>query len=242
MLTTKEINYFHNETLCRGFLAYDNEWTNSHPAVMVAHDWRGRGEEACAKASEIVKLGYIGFAIDMYGEAKQGHDSLQCKALMTPLVQNRKKLRERIQQAFSLLASMSQVDSLNIAALGYCFGGLCVLDLARSGVNIKGVISFHGVLTAPSDLDYQPLNTQMLILHGFDDPLVPPEQIDEFAKEMTQRQVDWQIHQFGLTAHSFTNPAANGNTKGHQYNVQADHRSWQSTKQFLSHLLMKSFD
>lgn len=236
MLTTKEINYFHEETLCRGFLAFDDEWTIPHPTVMIAPDWRGRGEVACDTAKQMVQLGYVGFAIDMYGEAKLGTDDLQRRALMTPLLEDRKKLSERIRLAFSLLSNLMIVDAQHIAAIGYRFGGLCVLDLARSGVDIKGVVSFQGLLSPSVDLDQKPIKAQILVLHRQEDPLVSPEQVNQFAQEMAEQKVDWQIHQYGNAAHAFTNPEADDTTNGLRYNMLADKRSWQSAEQFLAQL------
>lgn len=233
MIITKEIDYHHGETLCKGFIAYDETWESPMPAVMVAPDWGGRGEDACSKAIQLAKMGYVGFAVDMYGNAKLGHDNVERRALMTPLLQDRKTLSERIGAAFELLTRLPQVHHKKIAALGYCFGGLCVLDLARSGVHIQGVVSFHGLLTAPDGMLHSPIPAKILVLHGYDDPLVKPNQVEAFAKEMTQRQVDWQVHLYGLTAHSFTNPKANDPEMGLHYNQRADQRSWQTTELFL---------
>jgi dienelactone hydrolase len=237
MIITNDLDYLDEDTLCRGFIAYDDQVPQPRPCVMVAHDWGGRGDAACNKARQLASLGYVGFAIDMYGQAQLGHDKVQRRALMTPLVQNRNRLEARILAAYHFLRQLPQVDENKIAAIGYCFGGLCVLDLARSGVPIQGVVSFHGLLSAPDDAAYTPFQSKVLVLHGYDDPLVPPQQIEQFAQEMTERQVDWQIHLYGLTAHSFTNPEANDNEMGLHYNERADHRSWESTLLFLKEAL-----
>lgn len=234
MIITNEINYNDANTVCRGFIAYKEQRSLLQtPAVMVVHDWGGRGEDACNKAKELASLGYIGFAIDMYGQAQLGHDKVQKRALMTPLMEDRQKLLQRIQAAFYFLAQLPQVDKTKIAAIGYCFGGLCALDLARSGTEVKAVVSFHGLLSAPPGDSYKALNTKILILHGYDDPLVKPEQVNQFSIEMSARKVDWQIHMYSLTAHSFTNPQANDDEMGLHYNERSDRRSWQSTEVFL---------
>lgn len=237
MIVNKEIEYFDGDLRCRGLLAWNDTWDTPKPAVMVAHDWGGRGKTACAKAMQLAELGYAGFAIDMYGNAELGRDKTHKQSLITPLVQNRPQLAARIIKAFQALAQLPQVDEQRIAAIGYCFGGLCVLDLARSGVNIKGVVSFHGLLFAPANAPTTPLESQILILHGFDDPLVPVEQLIGFTKEMSLRKADWQIHMYGLTAHSFTDPTANDDEMGLHYNQKADERSWQTATQFLASLL-----
>lgn len=237
---TGEIEYTDGETICRGFIAYDNSWLEPRPAVMLAHDWGGRGLSICNKAIELAAMGYVGFAIDMYGQAQLGRDKVEKRALMTPLLQNRQYLMKRINAAFNALIQLPWVNKDSVAALGYCFGGLCVLDLARSGTDVKGVVSFHGLLSAPAGSVNQPLKTKILILHGYDDPLVLPEQIQQFAAEMTARTVDWQVHMYGLTAHSFTDPNANDNEMGLHYNERADHRSWKSTTEFLKEILLTS--
>lgn len=234
MIITEELNYTDEDTVCRGFLAYKQELSSPRPAVMVAHDWGGRGKDACNKAKQLASLGYVGFAIDMYGMAQTAVDTVAKRALMTPLINDRHKLVNRIKAAFNALRKLPQVDRKNLAAIGYCFGGLCVLDLARAGMEVKGVVSFHGVLHAPPGDIGKPIKTKIMVLHGYDDPLVKPEQLHQFAYEMTARKADWQIHIYGLTAHSFTNPLANDSEMGLHYNAQADYRSWQSTEAFLS--------
>ena len=237
MIITEEIEYNDNDTICRGFLAYDSNGIKPMPAIMIAHDWTGRGPAACDKARQLAHLGYVAFAIDMFGEAQLGHDNVQRRALITPLIQNRQALVTRIRAAFDLLHQLPRVDNKKIAAIGYCFGGLCVLDLARASVNLQGAVSFHGLLSAPSEAIFEYFPSKILILHGHDDPLVPPEQVRQFELEMTTRKVDWQIHAYGLTTHSFTNPQANDPEMGLRYNERADHRSWQSTELFLKEVL-----
>lgn len=230
---TDEINYKDDNTICRGFLAYNNKYLSPQPAVLIAHDWGGRGTYACNKAIELASLGYIGFAIDMYGQAQLAVDTIEKRALMTPFINDRIMLFQRINAALTLLSQLPQVDKNNIAAMGYCFGGLCVLDLARWGLGIKAAVSFHGVLKAPDLVIPAPIKAKVLVLHGYDDPLVTPEQVNQFALEMTARHADWQIHLYGQTAHSFTNPLANDAELGLHYNKLADMRSWQTTMTFL---------
>ncbi|MFA5959993.1 MAG: dienelactone hydrolase family protein [Tatlockia sp.] len=236
MICTEEIIYNDQGTLCHGFLAYDSTGASPRPTVMVAPDWGGRGVAACNKAVQLASMGYVGFAIDMYGEAKLGKDKVERRALMTPFRENRDALKARVLAAFDTVAQLPQVNSNQIAALGYCFGGLCVLDLARAGVNLKGAISFHGVLGAPLVQEQYSIQAKILILHGYDDPLVLPEEVNQFALEMTQKKVDWQIHLYGQTAHSFTDPTANDAEMGLHYNALADKRSWQSTVLFLQEI------
>ena len=237
MIITKNIQYCSGEFNGCGYLAYPDQHQLPLPCVMVAHDWRGRGEAACGKARQLASMGYAGFAIDMYGDAKLGNDNDQRRALMTPLLQNRKLLADRMLVIFKTLCSLPQVNAEKIAAIGYCFGGLCVLDLARAGASIKGVVSLHGILSEPPIASVGTIKAKILVLHGYDDPLVPPEQVTQFASEMTLKKVDWQVHMYGLTAHSFTNPDANDASMGLHYNEAADKRSWTTTALFLNDVL-----
>ncbi len=236
MIITDEISYQVDKTIYRGFVAYP-EVAVSRPAILIAPDWGGRGEDACNKARQLAELGYVGFALDMYGQARVVEDKTEKRALMTPLMDDRLKLMQIIKAAFDTVAALPQVNKEKVAAIGYCFGGLCVLDLARMGAAVKGVVSFHGVLKAPQHTRNAPIKAKVLVLHGYDDPLVKPEQVELFAQEMTARQVDWQIHLYGLTAHSFTNPLANDDEMGLHYNPVADKRSWQTTLAFLEEIL-----
>lgn len=237
MIVTKEIDYRVGDTVCRGFLAYNDQYAEPLPGILVAHDWGGRGAGACNKARQLAELGYVAFALDMYGDARLGHDKVEKRALLTSLLTERRgRLIARVDAALATLRGCEQVDGSRVAAIGYCFGGLCVLDLIRSGADLKGVVSFHGMLTSPEGMDWTPLNTKVLVFHGYDDPLVKPAQVDEFAREMTARGVDWQVHLYGLTAHSFTDPLANDDEMGLHYNPVADRRSWESTVDFLREL------
>lgn len=242
MIVTDEITYNDTNTICRGFIAYNKDGFLPRPAVMVAHDWGGRGNDACNKAIQLAQLGYVGFAIDMYGQARLAFEKPEKRALMTPFMNDRRMLIKRINSAFNVLTELPHVDKKNIAAIGYCFGGLCVLDLARSGAAVKGVVSFHGVLKAPEEELYTPTTAKILVLHGYDDPLVKPEQVNQFAVEMTARKADWQIHLYGNTAHSFTNPLANDDEMGLHYSELADQRSWQTTEAFLKEIFSQSLE
>lgn len=237
MIFTKNIQYSIGGLNCLGYVAYNTQNKQPLPCVMVAHDWRGRGEAACEKARQLASMGYVGFAIDLYGEAKLGHDNEQRRTLMTPLIQDRQLLAERVCAAFKTVCSIPQVNTKKIAILGYCLGGMSALDLARTGVDIKGAVSFHGLLSEPPVTLADTIKAKILVLHGHDDPLVPPLQITQFAAEMSRKKVDWQVHIYGLTAHSFTNPDANDTSMGLHYNQTADKRSWASTTLFLKEVL-----
>lgn len=232
-MATQLIEYKDNDVLLEGFLAYDDSIFGPRPAVLVAPDWSGRNAMAEQKATQLAELGYAAFAVDMYGKGILGQTNEEKTQLITPLMENRQVLRQRIQAAFETVQQLDIVDNNQIAAIGYCFGGLCVLDLARSGAKVRGAVSFHGLLNAPENVSSETITSKVLVLHGYDDPMVSPEQLQIFAKEMTDAKVDWQIHAYGNTLHAFTNPQANDPDFGTVYDAVADRRSWQATQNFL---------
>jgi len=234
-MKTALIEYHDGDTLLEGFLAHDGS-TDRKPAVLIAHAWGGRSEFECSKARELAQMGYVGFAIDNYGKGVFGQTMEENQALMTPFIQDRAMLRTRLLAGLDALGKLDMVDNNRIAAIGYCFGGLCVLDLARSGADIKGVVSFHGLFDAPGNLDNEKITAKVMALHGHDDPMVPPESVLSLETEMTEAGVDWQIHAYGNTSHAFTNPQANMPENGMAYNPDADRRSWAAMKFFLEEL------
>lgn len=234
----KTIDYQDGDTQLEGYLAYHDTGTPK-PAVLVSHDWSGRRELACKGAERAVGMGYVGFAVDMYGKGIFGADGDAEKngALMAPFVQDRALLRRRINAALHAVRQLPQVDPTKVAAMGYCFGGLCVLELARSGADVKGVISIHGIF-APGNVANEPITAKVLCLHGHDDPMVPPEQVLAFETEMTQANVDWQVHVYGGTMHAFTNPKANNPSFGTVYKEVAANRAYRSIADFLGEVFV----
>lgn len=233
---TSHYKYHLGEQEFIGFLAYDDAIDEPRPAVLVAHDWSGCNEFACQKAIMLAEQGYIGFALDMYGNGRIGNTTEEKQALIQPLVSDRLLIRNRVLAALDALIAMPEVDNNRIAIIGFCFGGMCSLDLARSGAEIKGAVSFHGLLGAPADLKSQPIKAKTLVLHGYDDPMAKPEQVHEFCQEMTKAKVDWQMHMYGLVQHSFTNPTAHDVHAGLIYNPLAAERSWQAMSNFLQEI------
>ena len=174
-------------------------------------------------------------AVDMYGGARVGSSTEENQSMMAPLIEDRNKLKSVIISALETGKKLEGVDSSKVAAIGYCFGGLVVLDLARSGTEINGVVSFHGLLMG-SEISNKGIQAKVLVLHGERDPMVPLTMIDEFQKEMTEAKADWQLHSYGNAYHAFTNPYANDPDFGTQYNKNADKRSWQSMMNFFSEI------
>ena len=228
--------YHHNEHELHGYIAYLEKDDQPKPAVLIAHDWSGQNEFFQQKAEIFAELGYVGFAIDMFGLGQTGKTNDEKQALIQPLVQDRLLLRTRIQAAYDAACALPEVNRNKIAILGYCFGGLCALDLARSGAELKGAISVHGLLQPPTDLPTQTITAKVLALHGYEDPMVPPEHVSAFCQEMTAEKVDWQLHAFGLTKHAFTNPHAHDSKLGLMFSAGAARRSTQLIDNFLEEI------
>ena len=233
-MRTEEIHYKVNDNNMLGFVAYPDSNSNS-PLVLIAHTWAGKDSFVHDRARDLATLGYTAMAVDMYGEGRVGVDASENEALMTPLISNRDDLKERILGALETGRSIEGVDSTKVAAIGYCFGGLVVLDLARSGADVNGVVSFHGLLM-PSPVSDKGIRSKVLVLHGERDPMVPLEMVDGFQKEMTGVNADWQLHSYGGAYHAFTNPDANDPALGTQYNQDADKRSWRSMLNFFDEI------
>lgn len=237
MTNSQLIEYRDGDTLLEGYLAKGKPSSSKKPAVIVVHDWSGKNDFACRKADALAELGYIGFALDMYGKGIIGNTKEEKSALIQPLMQDRYQLQQRILAAFNTVKKIPDVDPHKIAAIGFCFGGLCVLDLARSGADIAGVVSFHGLLGAPDNLPAPHIKSKVLVLHGYDDPMATPDQVIAFCNDMTTAKADWQLYMYGNTMHAFTNPQANDPAFGTVYNSTADSRSWQAMVDFFKEIL-----
>jgi len=206
------------------------------PGVLICHAWAGRSPFEEDKAKALAELGYAGIAIDLYGKGVLGSSAEENQALMTPFIEDREMMRSRLLAIIDVVKEQPEVDPEQIAAIGFCFGGLCVLNIARAGADIKGVVSFHGLLGKPGNRAGAKIKSKLLVLHGWDDPMVPPDDVVAFAKEMTDAGADWQLHAYGGTMHAFTNPEANDPGFGTVYNADADRRSWQAMTNFLAEI------
>ncbi len=234
---TEAVQYRHEHTILEGFLAYDLAAKAPQPAVMIAHAWGGRDEFVCDKARRLAELGYVAFALDLYGQGVLGSSPEENGRLMSPFIENRALLQSRMAVALETVQKLTQVDPARIAAMGFCFGGLCVLDLARTGADLRGVVSFHGLFDPPDNTAGRRIKAKVLALHGYNDPMVPPAKVIALAEELTAAGADWQIHAYGNTMHAFTNPRANDPGFGTVYEATADRRSWQSMQNFLAEVL-----
>jgi dienelactone hydrolase len=236
-IQSRPITYWHGATELEGFLAWDDAWSGPRPAVAISHTWGGRSEFEDQKALKLAEQGYVGFAIDMYGKGILGKDPQENTALMGPFMQDRAFLQARIAQGIATLRQQSEVDASNVAAMGFCFGGLCVLDLARSGSEVRGVVSFHGSLDTPMPVSEGDIVAKLLVCHGAVDPYVKPEAVHGFLEEMEAAGVDYQLIMYAGAVHAFTQKGAGDDpSKGAAYNEAADHRSWQAMQDFFNEI------
>lgn len=237
-IISNTVGYLDGDVLLEAYFAFDDAVSGRRPAVLINHAWGGRDEFVAGKARKLAELGYVGFAVDMYGKGILGSGPEENAKLMQPFMADRALLQKRIQAALYAVKLLPWVDDSKIAAIGFCFGGLCVLDLARTGADIKCVVSFHGLLGRPGNTRGNAIRAKVLALHGHDDPMVPPEQVLAFEQEMTEAGADWQLHAYGHTMHAFTNPVANNPEFGTVYQADADRRSWQAMQNFLAELFL----
>lgn len=204
--------------------------------MLIAHTVRGRTAFEENKARELADAGYAAMALDVYGSDNIGSDFENCRELMGDLRLDRPLLQQRLLAALNALRDQREVDASRIAAIGFCFGGMCVLDIARTGEDIAGVVSFHGLFDPPGNTDGNRITAKILVLHGWDDPLAKPDEAVALCAELSAAGADWQMHAYGNVRHAFTNPAADASTGVTVYNADADRRSWAAMHDFLSEL------
>ena len=233
---TRLVEYLDGDVLLEGMLAWDDSISGARPGVLVSHAWSGRSDFEVNKARRLAELGYTAFALDLYGKGARGSSVEENSALMQPFLDDRAKLQQRLLLSLDTLREQAGADASKVAAIGFCFGGLCVLDIARTGEDLAGVVSFHGLLGAPGNTSDNSINAKVLVLHGWDDPMGPPQHVLELTKELSTMRADWQLHAYGNTMHAFTNPNANDQSMGTVYDTSADRRSWAAMRDFLGEL------
>lgn len=219
-----------------GYVAYDDALKGKRPGVLVVHQWLGLTDYEKGRARQLAELGYVAFAPDIYGKGIRPSGTDEAGALAMRYKGDRTLLRERVNAGFDQLLKNSLVDQSKVAAIGYCFGGTTVLELALSGAKVNGVVSFHGGLDAPAPNDAKNIKGKVLALAGADDPFQKPEDLAAFQSEMRDNKVDWQLTSYGGAVHSFTQPDPGFVDPGARYNEKADKRSWQAMKDFFAEI------
>jgi dienelactone hydrolase len=229
-IQTTEVEYKVEGQVMRGFIAYDDAVKQKRPGVLVVHEWWGMNDYARKRATMLAELGYTAMALDMYGEGKQAHHPEEAGKFATEVKTNLPLSRAKFKAAMELLQSQPSVDPKRIAAIGYCFGGAVVLEMARSGMDLAAVVSFHGSLDAIEPAQPGKVKARVLVAHGADDPFVPQAQIDAFHAEMKAAKVDYEFKAYPGAKHSFTNPDADKYGQEFKlplaYNAAADKASW----------------
>jgi dienelactone hydrolase len=236
-IVTRPVEYKHGDLTLKGYLALDDSIKGKRPGVLVVHEWWGLNDHARRQADRLAELGYVAFALDMFGDGAATDDPHEARELTGRFRNDKKLLVDRARAGLDVLLKDERVDPKRIAAIGYCFGGSAVLQLALSGADLAGVVSFHGGL---GGIEYQPGTTvkaKILILHGADDPLIPAEQIAEFQDTLRKAGADWQMVYYGNAVHSFTNEKADGvGMKGVAYHKPTADRSWAAMREFFAEI------
>jgi|JI10StandDraft_1071094.scaffolds.fasta_scaffold36712_6 dienelactone hydrolase len=237
-LVKKDVQYKDGSEILLGYLVYDDSIKDPQPGVVVVHDWMGLTAENKIKVEETAMLGYVAFGADIYGKDKRPASVEDAAKFSSAWKADRKKLRTRINAALKVLQKQTFVDKNRLGATGYCFGGTTVLELARSGANVKAVATFHGGLDSQTPEDAKNIKAHLLVLHGADDPYVKAEDVKAFQQELRAAHVDWQMIEYGNAVHSFTiKGAGSDNAKGAAYNADADKRSWSALQNFFKETL-----
>jgi dienelactone hydrolase len=236
-IMTKAVTYYDKGTELEGFVAWDNNVTGKRPGVLVVHEWTGLNDYTKSRCRQLAELGYVAFGVDMYGKGIRPQSPDEAAKQAGIYRSDRQLMRRRATAGLETLLKNELCDSSRVAAIGYCFGGGTVLELARSGAAIAGVVSFHGNLDTPNPDDAKNIKCKILVCHGAIDPHVPFEQVKAFFDEMNTAGVDYQFIAYSGAVHSFTNPSAgNDPSRGAAYNATADRRSWEHMQLFFKEL------
>ena len=233
-IKTETVVYKDGETILEGFLAYNPKLSSLRPGILVVHQWMGLSDFEKAKARKLAEFGYVAFAVDIYGKGVRPKDRGEAGAQARKYRGNAALYRSRLAAAHKALIAKVFVDKKRIGAIGFCFGGTGVLELARSGAEVKGVVSFHGGLSTQSPVDARNIKGKVLVLHGGDDPLVPDKEVAAFMQEMRAAKVDWRFVAYGGAVHAFTDPKANVAVA--KYHPDAARRSWQAMREFFTEI------
>ena len=236
-IQTQTVEYKQGDTTLEGVIVFDDAVKSKRPGVLIVHQWMGLTDYEKKRATMLAQLGYVAFCADIYGKGVRPKDVSEAGPMAGKFKGDRALLRARVNAGLDAMKKSALVDTKQTAAVGYCFGGTTVIELARSGAELSGVVSFHGGLDSPKPEDGKNIKCKVLACHGADDPYVPAKDLTAFESEMRDNKVDWQLIAYGGAVHAFTQPmAGNDNSKGAAYNERADKRSWEDMKQFFGEL------
>ena len=228
-MQTKVIKYQQGDRTFKSYMAFDENKSGAQPTVIIVHAFDGITDFIKDYAADVVNAGYNAFCIDMFGEGEIFHDIDGCMSAIMPMIEDRALLQRRVLAGFEACKQQAEVDEHKLAAMGFCFGGMVCLDLARAGADVKAVVSLHGVMMPPENVELGEFKAKALILHGFDDPQVPPDQLQVIADEFNSKNVDWQFVFFGHTKHAYTEPHAadiGGAAMGREHNADSAKRAF----------------
>lgn len=234
------VEYKQGNVTLEGYLAYDPAVKGPRPGVLVVPDWMGVTDYAKDRVDQLAGLGYVAFLADVYGKAVRPRSGQEASAEAAKYYNDVQLYRARVRAGLDCLSSRPETDTSRLAVIGYCFGGMGALELARSGAPLKGVVTFHGRLSTPNPADAKNIKGKVLVLHGADDPVVKPDEVRAFMDEMRTAGVDWQVVYYGGAVHAFTiKSSGNDPSKGAAYNEAADRRSWVAMKDFFSEIFAR---
>ncbi len=235
-LKTQLVDYKQGDALMEGYMSYDDSFTGKRPGILVVHEWKGLNDYAKMRADMLAKLGYVAFAADIYGKGIRPQTVADAGAMAGKYKADRPLLRARVNAALDVLKADPNVDLEKLAAIGYCFGGTAALELARSGADVKGIVSFHGGLSSPAPQDAKNIRAKILALQGAADPFVKADEVAAFEKEMKDAKVNYRLIKYPGAMHGFTNPDNKNIPPGALYNEAADKASWIEMKKFFKQI------
>lgn len=235
-IATRAVEYRHGNVALQGVVACETGG-ETRPAVLVVHGIEGPSEMQVDFARRLAEQGYAAFAADLFGTSAAAGDTQRCEQLMAEFLQDRAALQDRLLRVLDVTRRLSEADPTRVGAVGFCFGGLCVLDLARAGAGLRAVASFHGLLTAPDTASRSMTNSRVIVFHGWDDPFAPPEDVVAVGRELSDAGADWQICAYGGAMHAFMAPTANTPEDGVAYDEVTARRAWGTMTTFLAEAL-----
>ncbi len=237
-VVAETVTYEHDGVTLEGYLAHDDATGERRPGVLVVHQWMGLSDNERMRAEMLAELGYVALAVDIYGQGIRPQNTDQAREQAMKYYGDRALYRGRLAAGLTELTAHRLVDAARTAAIGYCFGGAGVLELARSGADVRGVVSFHGNLDTTMPAEKREIRASVLVCHGAVDPYVPAEQLLAFLEEMEAAEVDYQLMMYGGAVHAFTQKGAGDDPSGGAaYQATADRRSWRLMQDFFAEVL-----